>query len=114
TAALSGTAAIAAAADSIIAITGKLDNALSYRLQVDYKTTINSAACQFDDYITGMRIPLSETRYFAPEMYSDSHRLHTSLQLDKGDGCAWQPKVIALCVDERTALEIAHCQPLFI
>src|ERR1700742_4165233 len=82
-----------------LAIQGKISPQMRYRLKIDYTTTANDHACQFDDYITGMWDPKSETRYEAPAIKGGRHSLSIPLGHPGGAGaCGWRPSVIAACV----------------
>jgi hypothetical protein len=100
----------------ILALQGQISPDLKYRIRIDYSTSTNDHACQYDDYITGMWIPQVESRYEAPEISGDRHRLSTPLGRPDGAGaCGWRPLVVALCVGLRNASdEATACRTLFL
>lgn len=99
-----------------LALRGRLSVDLTYAARIDYATTVNARACQQDDYITGMLIPLADSRYVTPTVAGERHELSAPLAKPGADpACGWRPKAVYLCVGPRDAGPPRdHCSLLFL
>jgi len=97
-------------------ISGDISPEFTYKVRVDYATTLNSRGCQYEDYITGMWIAEKDHREFTPTHGRGNHSLALPLSREGAKAeCAWQPQVISLCLQSRaTGKALSGCQALFI
>ena len=105
-----------AAAEKILALQGRISEQATYRVQVDFATTVNDRACQFEDYITGMWIAQRQTQFFPAQISGKTHHARIDLNYP-GDAvtCGWQPAVISICVGSRSADQApAYCHALYV
>ncbi len=105
-----------AGTEKILELQGRISEQATYRVQVDFATTVNDRACQFEDYITGMWIAQRQTQFFPAQISGKTHRARVDLNyLGDGAACGWQPAVISVCVGSRSAEQApAYCHALYV
>jgi hypothetical protein len=114
-AAMLGVAA-ARATDEALEIQGKISPDIRYILRIDYVTTVNDPACQFQDQITGMSVSQRESRYERPTIDGGSHSLRVVTSWSgRLRECAWRPAAVFICAGPRPAADAdLNCRSLML
>lgn len=104
------------ATDEMLHMSGTISPDMRYRIRIDYFTTVNDRACQFEDQITGMWIRQVESRVEAPRIIGESHSLSVSLTRPPGAGaCEWRASVVHICAGPRDGADAdLNCRSLFV
>lgn len=98
-----------------LSLHGRVAADLSYRVRVDHATTANDQACKFDDQITGMWVPLVESRFHDPVVEAGEHRVTVPLTSGAAGPCGWRPVSAFLCIGWRgDAQPASDCKPLLV
>jgi hypothetical protein len=102
--------------DRPLTIEGSIDPLLAYKLRVDYHTTLDDRRCKFEEDITGMWVPMKESRYLIPKIEGTKHYLRDGLSHPEANGqCRWRAGVVSICPLSRQGAPLhAGCQPIFI
>jgi hypothetical protein len=85
-------------------------------LRLDYVTTVNDPACQFQDQITGMSVAQRESRYERPVIDGGSHSLRVVTSWSgRLHECAWRPAAVFICAGPRSAADAdLNCRSLML
>lgn len=99
--------------NKFIDVIGEVDESIGFKLQVEYRTTINTAACTDYSIALGRRITKTYTHDYYPEIIGLSHRTHVPLQqISSQTECSWQPSGISICSAVR-GVEPTSCSTIF-
>jgi hypothetical protein len=110
-------AAIAAdnSSEGHLELSGDLDIDVVVSARLQYATTVNARACQYDDEITGMRIPMREDKDFAMEATPGRYRILIPLARPGGvTDCGWSPRTLLLCVSRPRRAAVVNCLAMFV
>jgi hypothetical protein len=96
-----------------IDVVGEVDESIGFKLQVEYRTTVNTAACTDYSIALGRRIAKIYTHDYYPEIIGLSHRNHVPLQqISSQTECSWQPSGISICSAAR-GVDPTSCSSIF-
>ncbi|QKS00329.1 hypothetical protein F9288_12360 [Sphingomonas sp. CL5.1] len=102
------------AAATWLTLHGTVPAQTSVVAKVDYATTINTEACQFDDSVTGMRIASHQIQIVQPQRAGTTYRLAVPMSPPRSDAaCRWVPATIYLCVGAEGS-EPDNCTTLYV
>lgn len=99
-----------------LVLAGKIAPSLSYNLQLDYKTSVNTQQCQYQDYITGMWIPLTQVLDLPAGKVTHRHLTNIPTTPPDVEGsCQWQLSTLSLCpINRASQRPLGNCQAIFL
>jgi len=98
---------------TFIDVVGEVDAGLGFKLQVDYRTTVQTKACTDYSIGLGRRIGRTLSYDYYPQLSGTSHRTHLPLQqVSPQSECGWQPSGVAICSGPQ-GKELTRCSSVF-